>query len=112
MNTILNTSIITGLPAVGEPPATYRIKARTLQDVKVTMMTNPWQSAIGHTATAEILTDLTGYIVPVNRIEYRQEIGDTAIVFKLRGRAPEGVILTREQIEEIGYDFYLMTRLT
>lgn len=70
-----------------------------------------FQSAIGHQATAEILSELLSVPVGVNRIEYSQQVGERAIVFKLRGRVPEGCILTRNQIEEIGYDFGLLERI-
>lgn len=110
MLTLLNTAILT---ADGD----FRLKLVTLQDARVTMMAygaDEWQSAIGHDATAQILTDLLGDIcgpVPVNRIDYRQGVGDVALVFKLRGRAPEGKILNRAEVEAIGYDFKLLTRL-
>jgi hypothetical protein len=68
----------------------------------------PLLSAIGHQSTADVLTTLLGVSVPVNRIEYRQEPGDLAVVFKLRGRPPEGKILAREEVESIGYDFGLL----
>lgn len=62
-------------------------------------------STIGHQSTADILSSLFKTEVKVNRIEYKQEISDTAIVFKLNGRPPEGKILTWEEIEKIGYTF-------
>jgi len=65
-------------------------------------------SAIGHESTAQIMTELLGVSVPVNRIQFAQEIGQAALVFKLKGRAPEGVILTKEEIEKIGYEFKTM----
>ena len=68
----------------------------------------PLLSAIGHETTAQILTELLGFEIPVNRIEYRQEPGDIALVFKLRGRPSEGKILTRDEIEAMGYDFGIL----
>jgi hypothetical protein len=68
-------------------------------------------SAIGHSSTADILTELLGEKIAVNRIEYKQEERDVAIVFKLKARAPEGVILNREQIEAIGYEFKILQML-
>jgi hypothetical protein len=68
------------------------------------------ESAIGHTATAEVLTDLLGYKVETNRIEFLQTIEDAALVFKLKKRASEGVVLNREEIEKIGYEFGLLTK--
>jgi hypothetical protein len=70
-----------------------------------------WVSAIGHQSTAEVLSALLGREVPVNRISVAPVVGDCLLCFKLRRRAPEGVILTAEQIESIGYDFYLMELL-
>jgi hypothetical protein len=66
-----------------------------------------YESAIGHESTAEIMTELLGVDVRVNRQMAAQEVGTEAIVFKLKARAPEGRILSREEIEAIGYEFGL-----
>ena len=68
-------------------------------------------SAIGHEATAQIATVVLGQTIQVNRIPAVMEAGDQALCIKLRGRAPEGVILTREQMDEIGYDIVHMLAL-
>ena len=68
-------------------------------------------SAIGHQATADVLTELLGTPIFVNRIQYTQQEGEVALVFKLKARAPEGVILSKEEIEAIGYEFGFLTRL-
>ena len=66
-------------------------------------------SAIGHEATASILTTLMGEEVAVNRIDYEQADDEVCLIFKLKKRIPEGTILTDvKQIEEIGYDFGLL----
>lgn len=112
MLAILNTSIITAY-------GSFDYKAISFDDAKLLVhdaldpMIGPDEgilSAIGHQSTAEILSELLGTEVPVNRIQFAQEIGQSAIVFKLKGRPPEGVILSREEIEEIGYDFGLLNR--
>lgn len=69
-----------------------------------------FDSAIGHQSTAEILSELLGVSVPVNRQNYIQPPNSNAVVFKLKERAPEGAILSRPQIEKIGYEFGLLTR--
>jgi hypothetical protein len=46
----------------------------------------------------------------MNRIEYKQELGDIALCFKLKGRPEEGKILTVEEIESIGYEFKVMIK--
>ena len=111
---ILNTSILTNYGA-------YEYKKLSLPDAQhivynaIEPQIGPGDgilSAVGHESTAAILTDLLETPVLVNRIQFAQELNQSAIVFKLKGRAPEGVILTREQIEAIGYEFGLLTRLS
>jgi hypothetical protein len=64
-------------------------------------------SAIGHQATAEILSTLLDTKIEVNRVEVKLDLSDRLIVFQLRKRLSEGqVIKTREEIEAIGYDLY------
>lgn len=70
----------------------------------------PIQSAIGHQSTADLLSALLEFNVPVNRMEFKQTVDDVGIVFKLRQRAPEGTILSREELEVIGYEFGLLIR--
>jgi hypothetical protein len=66
-------------------------------------------SAIGHDSTAEIMSTLLKVNVPVNRISITPEPGDRCLCFKLAKPAPEGLILGRKQIEELGYHWALMT---
>jgi hypothetical protein len=66
-------------------------------------------SAIGHDSTADIMSTLLGTTVSVNRISITPKVGDKCLCFKLAQRAPEGVILNRQQIEELGYHWVLMT---
>ena len=68
------------------------------------------ESAVGHAATAELLSLLLDHPVAVNRVEFRHAAGDVALVFKLRARPPEGTVLGRVELEAIGYDFGLLTR--
>jgi hypothetical protein len=68
------------------------------------------ESAVGHEATAELLSLLLDHPVAVNRVEFRQRAGDVALVFKLRARPPEGAVLGRGELEAIGYDLGLLTR--
>jgi len=95
-----NCSIIT-------TEGTFEKKSITLEEVKkLIFQTAHFESAIGHESTAKILSDLTSITVPVNRIKYEQKKDELMIVFQLRERPPEGKILSIEEIEKIGYDFY------
>jgi hypothetical protein len=103
---LLNTSILTTYGTFTYHPATLDEVRAHLQAADETGI--PIISAIGHASTAEILTGLLNRPVDVNRIEFRQEPGDVAVVFKMRGRPPEGKILSSEEIESIGYDFGML----
>ena len=103
MYTLLNTSIVTEY-------GKYEYQPVGLEEAKTLIHRDGYESAIGHASTAEILGELLDKHVEVNRVNYQQQKGDVALVFKLRGRPPEGTILTRQQIEAIGYDFGLLHR--
>lgn len=89
----------------------YRISDITIDDAKKLISQNGFISAIGHQATAEAISDAFNVNIPMNRINFKQQVGQKAIVFKLKNRPPEGSILCRAEIEEIGYSFKLMERL-
>jgi hypothetical protein len=101
----LNTSILT---CDGE----FSLQTIALDDLLQLLSSKdvPRLSAIGHASTAQVMTELLGEEVTVNRIEYCQLDTDIAVVFKLNGRPPEGAILSRNQIEEIGYSFKLLIK--
>lgn len=101
---LLNTSIVTA-------EGIYKYTSLTLKSVKRLIEGDEYESFIGHQSTSDILTSLLEVEVPVRREAFAQEPGQTAVVFKLKGRPPEGKILTVEEVEEIGYDFYLLERI-
>lgn len=104
---LLNTSIIT---TVG----TYKMVDLTLAQAKDLAQANKDNllSAIGHNATADVLTKLLAVDVPANRIVFSQDIGQQAIVLKMRGRLPDDVKnLTIDDMYQIGFDLFLLTRL-
>lgn len=69
-------------------------------------------SYVGHEATATAMSQLLGIPVSVSRAQFFHKPGQLAIALKLRGRLAEGKILNREELEEIGYDIWLMDRLS
>ena len=108
MLTLLNTSILTNYGSYQYEPLEDAESARAV----VRNCEDGIQSAIGHQSTADILSTLLEISVQVNRIEFRQPVGyeGRALIFKLKGRPPEGVILTAEELQAIGYEFGLLTR--
>lgn len=109
---LLNTAICT-------VPGQYRVMEISAESARSLLVaycsdgvTDPcYVSAIGHQATADALTEILGVEVDVNRIAFEQQPGQQAIVLKLRGRIPEGQVLGRKMLDEIGFDLWLMTRL-
>ena len=75
------------------------------------MVTEGFQSAIGHTSTAAVLSELLGCRVETARETYLQRPGEHAIVFELLERLPEGHVIDRGEIERIGYRFGLLSRV-
>lgn len=68
-------------------------------------------SAVGHEASATVLSSILEIDVPMNRIEYVQKIGQKAIALKLKIRPEEGRILTAAEMFQIGFGLQLMERL-
>lgn len=102
--TLLNTSILTNY-------GTYDFQQISLAKAKELVKDAETVSAIGHAATAEILSELLEIEVTANRIEFAQTVDDTALVFKLKSRITEGKILNRAEIERVGYNFGILRRL-
>jgi len=68
-------------------------------------------SAVGHQATAEVMSEILEFTVEKKRLNFSQNIDEAALIFKLKTRAEEGEILSRAEIEEIGYEFGLLTKI-
>jgi hypothetical protein len=90
---------------------TYRVSDISVQEAKRLIKNNDFISAVGHSATSEILSDIFDENITLNRIQFHQKPGQKAIVFKLNLRPREGDILDRKQIEEIGFSLKLLERL-
>ncbi len=89
----------------------YFIDDIEIETAKKHINNNGFISAIGHAATAEIMSEILGYNIPMNRINFHQQVGQVAIVFKLNERPNEGTILNIEEVKNIGYNLKIMRRL-
>lgn len=76
------------------------------------MESREWISAVGHQSTAEVISEVLGTEVPMNRLTVEPQEGDTFLCFKLNSRPPEGAILDKEMLEQIGYSFCTMDYTT
>lgn len=107
---LLNTTICTG------GAGNYRLSSITLDDAKALINEGVQQdngdcitSYIGHESTAQIMGTLLEVPVAMNRAQFRHDAGTVALCFKLNGRPEEGKILTADEIEAIGYEWFSMT---
>jgi len=78
-------------------------------------------SAIGHAATTNLINQelsrlpamVAGFEpVVTNRMVVDPVVGDRFVCIKLRGRIPEGALLSEEEIENIGYEWMRMELLS
>lgn len=109
MSTNMKVGIFNG--TIATTNGVYKISDITIAEAKKLICENGFISAIGHEATAEAISDCFNINIPMNRIDFKQQVGQKAIVFKLNKRPPEGSILCRSELESIGYSFKLMERL-
>jgi len=58
-------------------------------------------SAVGHTATAEIIKELTGISVPVNRAPIALKEGDEVLVLQILKRLEEGKVLSSSEMRQL-----------
>lgn len=68
-------------------------------------------SALGHRGAAEALSLITGVEVTAPRTRVEQQIGQLAVVLQVDTRLPEGKVLTRKELDEVGYSLKKVTRL-
>jgi hypothetical protein len=80
----------------------------TIEDVIDLLENNVFESVVGHQSTADVLTQLLGIDIEMNRKMLKLTRGDTLIVFQLMTRLPEGKILSQEELENLDYTFYLV----
>ncbi|MBN1989056.1 MAG: YddF family protein [Bacteroidales bacterium] len=89
----------------------YRISDISFDSASELVRQHGFVSAVGHDAAAELMSSRLGVPVPMNRIQFKQQVGQLAIALKLNQRPNEGAILTCEQMESIGYTFKLVERI-
>ena len=100
---VINSPIVTSF-------GNYAFFPIPIESAKILLNSVEFSSYVGHKSTAETISRLLGKPVGFSRKELKQKVGQMAIVFKLKERAPEGKILTEKEVEEIGYEFGILYR--
>jgi uncharacterized protein yddF len=68
------------------------------------------ESFVGHQPTNDLMSTLLGVEIPYNRGIFSHKVGQIALIFKLNERIPNGVQLSKAEIEAIGYSFKKLIR--
>jgi hypothetical protein len=84
------------------PQAKIKLRKVTVEEAKE-VLASGFISAVGHEATARVLSQLLGIQVPMERRTIFLKPGDKAVHFFLKVRLPEGVVLDEEQLRRLDY---------
>jgi len=68
-------------------------------------------SAIGHEASANILSRILNIPIPVNRIQIKMQPKDEALILRLLKRLPEGKVLDESELMALDFELGLLKRL-
>lgn len=99
---ILNSPIITSF-------GTYHYKPITISEAKQ-ILGDSFISAIGHEATAKLLSNLLELQIPVNRVAITMQTGDKAVVFRILERLPEGKVLSEKELRNLKWELGLLEK--
>ena len=110
-----NTKVlaIVNAAVLGKGDGLYRVRNLTLDEARALLdrYGDHIESYVGHQSTADLMSTLLGREVKMKRTFLTQEVGQTALIFKLDGRPEEGKIYSVEEIEAMGYYFQALEKL-
>jgi len=90
------------------PPTTIKVVETSEDEVK-RVIASGFVSAIGHEATAKIISSQLGISVQVNRVSIQLKAGDVLVVFQLLKRLEEGKVLTEDEMKQMPAKWFLVT---
>ena len=82
-----------------------------IESAKILINAAEFSSFVGHESTSVMISELLEKPIGNSRKELKQKIGQIALVFRLKQRAPEGKVLNKQELEDIGYEFGILYRL-
>lgn len=78
---LLNSAVFTN-------PGTFQYREVTFEEAYHLLQAHEIESFVGYEQTAFLLTSLLGKVIGVNRGKAHMEVGDTAVVCRLKVRVP------------------------
>lgn len=99
------------LSMLSQLPAQIKVMETNPTEITAIAFQNIIVSAVGHEGTAQLLSQILGFQVPVNRVSIKLAPSDILIVFQLLTRLPEGRVLTADEIKQLQYKFYIVKLL-
>jgi hypothetical protein len=87
-----------------------RFERMTQEQFAAHLRAGGFVSAIGHASTAAFLAERLGIQVPENRINVAVEPGVLLYVVQIKGRLPEGKVLSGEEIEAMPVEYWLVSQ--
>jgi hypothetical protein len=82
--------------------ATVKLTKISVEEAKQ-LLSSQFTSAIGHEATAKVLSQLLSIPIPVNRVSVWMQEGDIGIHFFLKTRLPEGRVLSEQELRQLQF---------
>nr|WP_305910239.1 DUF1874 domain-containing protein [Methylomarinum sp. Ch1-1]MDP4521431.1 DUF1874 domain-containing protein [Methylomarinum sp. Ch1-1] len=82
----------------------------TINDARSILETG-FVSAIGHAASANVLSQILNVPIPANRIHIKMQPGDQALILRLPQRLPEGKVLDETELKTLNFELGLLKRL-
>jgi hypothetical protein len=101
---VLNTLIVP-VNFDESPEAVVKVRRITVEEARE-ILSGGFISAVGHEATAKLLSQLLGIEIPAIRQAIFMKPGDKAVHFFLKTRLPEGVVLGEEELKKL--EFWLV----
>jgi len=90
--------------------ALVRFERVTEKQFQFQLGSGTFTNAIGHAATAALLTSRLDLQVEANRVEVSIEPGTLLYVAQVKGRLPEGHVLSEEEIQAVKIDYWLVSQ--
>lgn len=82
-----------------------------IEDAKK-ILAQGFESAIGHQATADVLSVLFNMPIEVKRQAISMNEGDKAVIFRLLTRIDEGAVLSQQELSKLPFELSILTKLS